>query len=469
MRRIDLFFTTLLIPLDYIMLLLAAIVGYSLRFSRALRSIRDVTFDLPLSDYLSVISIFAILFLFIFAFSGLYNIRQSRLAIEFIRIGLAISTGMGLVLMIAFFSRELFESRFIFLAVWLLSIFFISLGRFIIRIIRRKLRKKGVGLRKTVIIGESFEANELQSYFKLRPQMGYSIVAHYRKFSHDVKTAIFKKRRKGNVDTIILADNTMTRDQIDEMKSFADNEQISFQYCASLFPAGSMHPIIHTFAGHPVVEIPKTPLVGWGAIYKRIFDIICSALLIILTLPIQIMAAIAITFESKGGVLFSHLPDGSKTMRIGRFGIPFHYIKFRSMEADRHFERYEELSELDTREGALVKIKNDPRITKVGKFIRRFSIDELPELWLVLIGKMSLVGPRPHLPEEVDMYEPHQRRVLTIKPGITGMAQVSGRANLRFEDEVALDMHYIQTWSPVLDIIILLKTPHAVFFPKGNF
>jgi lipopolysaccharide/colanic/teichoic acid biosynthesis glycosyltransferase len=135
-----------------------------------------------------------------------------------------------------------------------------------------------------------------------------------------------------------------------------------------------------------------------------------------------------------------------------------------------HNMRYKELSEKDTRKGApLVKIANDPRITRVGNFIRKFSIDELPEFFLVLTGKMSLVGPRPHMPEEVAKYKPVHKKVLTIKPGITGLAQISGRADLDFDEEVRLDTYYIEHWSPWLDLYILLKTPIVVIFRKGAY
>jgi lipopolysaccharide/colanic/teichoic acid biosynthesis glycosyltransferase len=125
--------------------------------------------------------------------------------------------------------------------------------------------------------------------------------------------------------------------------------------------------------------------------------------------------------------------------------------------------RYNELADKNLRkDGPLVKIQDDPRITRVGKFIRRFSIDELPEIFLVLRGDMSLVGPRPHLPEEVAKYERHHKKVLTIKPGITGMAQISGRSDLTFEEEVKLDTYYIENWSIFLDLTIILRTPLAI-------
>jgi lipopolysaccharide/colanic/teichoic acid biosynthesis glycosyltransferase len=127
------------------------------------------------------------------------------------------------------------------------------------------------------------------------------------------------------------------------------------------------------------------------------------------------------------------------------------------------------IRERDVDGAPVAKIKDDPRITRVGKFIRRYSIDELPQLFNVLMGNMSLVGPRPHLPREVAKYERHHRRVLTIKPGITGMAQVAGRRDLDFEGEVRLDTFYIENWGPAIDLVVLLKTPLAVLGQKGAY
>jgi len=220
---------------------------------------------------------------------------------------------------------------------------------------------------------------------------------------------------------------------------------------------------VSDLAGIPIVEVKKTTLDGWGRIWKRLFDIFGSALLIILFSPILLLVALAIKLDSRGPVFFSKRDDGSFVTRVGEGGRPFHYFKFRSMIVNSDSMRYKELADKNLRtDGPLVKIKDDPRVTGVGKLIRRWSLDELPELFLVFIGKMSLVGPRPHLPEEVAKYEHHHKKTLTVKPGITGMAQVSGRSDLLFEEEVKLDVYYLENWSLLLDISILLKTPLAV-------
>ncbi|MFH1767044.1 MAG: sugar transferase, partial [Patescibacteria group bacterium] len=249
-------------------------------------------------------------------------------------------------------------------------------------------------------------------------------------------------------------------------KNFSDAEHLTFIYSAGLFPGAAVRPIIHTFAGQPVIEVPKTPLDGWGAIYKRLFDIAVSLIFITLTLPIQILVGLAIILENPGPIFF-------RQKRVGQRAKFFGYFKFRSMFKDAHKFRYdpEFIKKYgNLREGTpLFKLENDPRITRVGRFIRKLHIDEVPEFYLVLFGRMSLVGPRPHMPGEVEQYKPSQRRVLNIKPGITGLAQISGQSNLEFDDEVQLDMHYIENWSPWLDLVILLKTPFVVLFERGTY
>jgi len=155
-----------------------------------------------------------------------------------------------------------------------------------------------------------------------------------------------------------------------------------------------------------------------------------------------------------------------KYKRIGQYDKSFIYFKFRSMIANAHQYRFDQnflAKQENLRQGSpMIKFKNDPRITKFGKFIRRWSIDELPELILVFIGKMSLVGPRPHEVEEVASYQKHHKKVLTLKPGMTGLAQISGRSDLDFEEEIKIDTYYIENWSLGLDLQIILKTPWAL-------
>ena len=204
---------------------------------------------------------------------------------------------------------------------------------------------------------------------------------------------------------------------------------------------------------------------------KRAMDIAGSAVALIVGAPLFLIIALAIKATSKGPVLF-------RQKRIGQYGTPFHFLKFRSMytgnDASKHKEYVQKLiagkaeSHTDANGNGVFKLTKDPRITPVGGFLRRSSLDELPQLINVLKGEMSLVGPRPPVPYEVEKYDVwHRRRLLEAKPGITGLWQVSGRCRVKFDDMVRLDLQYARTWSPWEDIKILVRTPAAVVFGDG--
>ncbi len=466
MKRVHLFFAALLVPLDYLALLGAAATAYSLRFSPYLRELRPVIFDLALDDYLRISGLIAMIWIVIFAFSGLYAIRAHRLASEVSRIILACSTGIAVVLAISFFSRELFDSRFIVLAVWGLSILFITIERGLIRGVQRSLRVFEIGTQHVIMIGKTRSGNTLHEHFDRHPRVGFTVTAHFASFSDETRKRIHALKKRRAADVIMVANPNMPMKELAALKHFSDVEHLGFMYSAEMFPGSAVQPTIHTLAGQPIIEVPKTPLDGWGAIYKRGFDVIVALILIILTSPIQLLVALALFIEQPGSVFFVH-------KRVGQGGKVYRHLKFRSMVKDAHKFRFDpEFIKRygNEREGTpLFKLENDPRITRVGKFIRKLSLDELPEFFLVLTGRLSLVGPRPHLPEEVKTYQPEQRRVLTIKPGVSGMAQTSGRADLNFDEEVRLDMYYIENWSPWLDAVILLKTPWVVLWSRGAY
>lgn len=464
MKKIELFWAAILVPLDFFMLLLASVSAYFLRFE-TFAEIRPIIFDLPFSGYLRAAAAVSVIWLLIFALNGLYTIRGPRkILYEFYKIVVACSIGMTVLIVAMFFRRELFSSRFILLAALLLAILFVFLGRLLIKSIRLILLKKGVGVRKVVVLGQEKEAEIIINELKNNPTLGYKITDNLPASDHDLMAKLNEMLKESNVDDVILADTHTARPLILELIEWAYVNHVSFKYAADLFETKSFNVEVNALAGIPIVEIKKTRLEGWARIYKRIFDIVVSFVLIILTSPIMLATVIAISLDSRGPVFWRRLDDGSLVMRIGQYGKPFHYFKFRSMIPGSHAMRYNELRSRDLRRGSpLVKIKDDPRITRVGKFIRRYSIDELSELFLVLAGKMSLVGPRPHLAEEVAKYKTYHRKIFAVKPGITGLAQISGRSDLDFDDEVKLDIFYMENWSLLLDIAILLKTPRAVF------
>jgi exopolysaccharide biosynthesis polyprenyl glycosylphosphotransferase len=224
-------------------------------------------------------------------------------------------------------------------------------------------------------------------------------------------------------------------------------------------------PRIHTqpVAGLPLIHVDRPTYRGANKILKKSFDVIGSAAMLVLFSPLLLGVALAIKLTSKGPVFF-------RQERVGINGTTFRMIKFRSMVIDAE-SRLATLQTTDRDAGNVVlfKMKNDPRITKVGKFIRRFSIDEVPQLFNVLFGDMSLVGPRPPLKAEVERYEVDARRRLLVKPGMTGLWQVSGRSDLSWDDTVRLDVYYVENWSITADLVILCRTAKAVVSSSGAY
>lgn len=224
-------------------------------------------------------------------------------------------------------------------------------------------------------------------------------------------------------------------------------------------------PRLHTrpVAGLPLIHV-ETPRYEGGKIYaKRMFDILSSGLLILLLAPVLIGIAMIVRLSTPGTVLF-------RQERIGLRGERFNMLKFRSMYMDAE-ERLAELTNLDRAEGNAVmfKMKDDPRVTPIGKFLRRYSLDELPQLFNVFLGSMSLVGPRPPLEREVEQYSKFVHRRFLVKPGITGLWQVSGRSNLDWDETVRLDLFYVENWTMTGDFVILLKTLRAVLASDGAY
>jgi len=370
-----------------------------------------------------------------------------------------------LIVIMIFAFRELFSSRFIVLAGWLLAIVYISFARMIVRLVQRILLRYGVGVHKIVLVGDSNTTDALIYEFSSRKNSGYEVVKRLKNFSLEAADDLTEFIKTCKVDEIMQSDPNLSKAEAIRLFDFADENHIIFKYAADLLGAKVLKTEVSEVAGIPVVEVKKTPLDGWGRIMKRIFDVIFSAFFIIIFSPILILAAIMVKLDSRGPIIY-------KNERVFKNGT-FKLFKFRSMiyqhcvgddyGNDKALELEKKLiEEKSIKTGPVYKIADDPRLTKVGKFIRRWSIDELPQFFNVFKGDMSLVGPRPHQPREVAKYERHHKKVLSIKPGITGLAQISGRSDLSFEDEVKLDSYYIENWSLIFDIAILFRTPLAV-------
>ncbi|MFC1687806.1 sugar transferase [Patescibacteria group bacterium] len=461
MKKIDLIFTAILVPLDYVMIFIAGVAAYHLRIGRVIQEIRPVFYEINLNEYLIIIALVAVVFVLAFAISGLYAIRRRQgFMHEFGRIFIGCSAAMTIIIIVIFFQREYFSSRFIILFGWLFSFFFVSIGRGLVRWIQQILLKRGVGLRSVIMVGPDPVTEELARELHKNPTLGFRVIGRYETFSDDARKELVEKVDDHRVHEIIVGHRGLPNGEMLAIKEFADEHHIGFHYIAGLFEFQSPHVQLSTIADIPVVEVLRTRLDGWGKIWKRLFDIVLSFIGLVIISPLLLLTALLIKIDSQGTVIV-------RLERVGDKGEKFRLYKFRSMVMNAHSLKKELLKFNDRRDGPLFKIKDDPRVTRVGKVIRKLSLDEWPQLVNVLKGEMSLVGPRPHEPEEVGRYEKWQKKLLSIKPGMTGLAQISGRSELQFKEEARLDIYYIQNWSIGLDVRILIKTPWVVLSARS--
>lgn len=466
MKKTTLVLRVLLVPLDYMAIFFAGLSAYFLRFDSSLTDFRPVFYEMSFRAWLLIMLLVAVFAVVVFFIGGLYSMRPSkRFITEMVKIFYACSTVVLGVIVLIFFQRELFSSRFIILAAWGLAVVYVIVAHGVMRIIELLLLRKNIGVNRLVVVGEGGDAEGLLSFFYHSKTSGYIIVGRLRALQDNYLEALRALVKEKNVDTVLQADPALDRDAVLRLQSFCDERHIDFLYAPDRFAQHRANIEMLDIGGYPLIEVKRTSLEGWGSIAKRIFDIVVASFLIILLSPVFVVIAIAIALDSRGPIFFSRLDDGSPLQRIGKHNVPFRYLKFRTMQPNVHsLKNTPELQQRNLRtDGPLTKIKDDPRVTRIGKTLRRYSLDELPEFFLVLRGTMSLVGPRPHEPEEVERYTREQRKVLRIKPGVTGMAQVSGRSELSFDEEMHLDLFYVERWSIALDMQILLRTPLAVF------
>jgi exopolysaccharide biosynthesis polyprenyl glycosylphosphotransferase len=458
MKRSELIFGALLVPVDFLMFLAAGMAAYFLRVSPLVVKWRPVLFtlNLPFQRYFFLLLAVSFFGVIIFAVSGLYKISaQKKLIKEFFQIIVATSATILVVILYIFFSRELFESRFIVIAAWIFAIIFVSLGRFFVKKLQRHLvGKYSVGTHNVVVIGEDRITKKIVKEIKDHPELGYRIIQHFSDINiNNIRDFVFGEGK--HTDEVILASYKYERNDVLEILDFCEEQRIDFKFVPNLFQALTTNVEMNTFDGVPLIEIKKTPLDGWGKIIKRFVDFVGSLFGLIVLSPFFLITAIFIKLDSNGPV-FARLKRISQRKE-------FYLFKFRSMVKDAEQMKKDLWQYNERNDGPLFKMKNDPRITKIGRFLRKYRIDEFPQLINVLKGEMSLVGPRPHQPDEIERYEKHHKKVLLIKPGMTGMAQISGSSNLPFEEEVKLDTYYIENWSLNKDIYVLLKTLIILF------
>ncbi|MCK5332393.1 sugar transferase [Candidatus Parcubacteria bacterium] len=457
MKKSELFFNVLLVPIDFLMIFLAGTLAYSLRFSSELAHLRPIVFDLSFARFMEIILLVSPVFIISFALVGLYgNNSVRKFWKEIFHIMIAVSASFMFLIFITFMQREMFSSRFIFFAGWIFAIFTVISGRVMIRILQGYLANKyEFGFHRLVLLGDNSAVKTIQDRIRSNNVLGYKVIRKLRDFRLE---DLEKINKDSGIDEIILCSSDVSKERIQELLDFCQENNIDFKFVPDMFQAQAALFEMQTISDITLIEVKRTPLDGWGKVTKRGIDIFGSLTGLIFLSPFFILMALIIKFDSAG-------PVYARLERISR-GKKFRLFKFRSMIENAHEMKYDqngnlkpEFEKLNERGGGpLFKLKNDPRITKVGRFIRKTRLDEFPQLFNVLRGEMSLIGPRPHEPEEIAKYKKSHRKLLTIKPGMTGMAQISGSSNLDFEKEAKLDIYYIENWSLFLDFIILFKT-----------
>jgi exopolysaccharide biosynthesis polyprenyl glycosylphosphotransferase len=341
-----------------------------------------------------------------------------------------------------------------------LNFAFLATEKVALRLASRWVRRRGYNFRTVLLVGTGSKAASMAEFFEGHPHWGFRVVGY---LDDDNGGEIRRGNRWPCLGKIADLEPVLASRVIDELifviekGRLGDYEQallvaerngVRAHVSLDIFPHVLARPVLEELDGVPLLSFTTTPSNPVQLLVKRAIDLVLSLVLFLLTLPIQVLAAIAIKLSSPGPIFF-------RQTRCGLNGRHFTLLKFRTMHAGAE-ERLPEISHLNEMSGPVFKSSMDPRLTVVGRVLRRLSIDELPQLWNVIVGDMSLVGPRPPLPEEVSRYEPWQRRRLSMSPGITCLWQISGRNDLDFDRWMELDLKYIDSWSPMLDLEILL-------------
>ncbi len=462
MKKSEAIFGVARVPLDALAVFAALMLGYRLRqlnidFLPG-ENLVDATGTLPdLGWYMIHFVIPGIgSFICISALIGLYTLESTLSA--WVEVGKVIlATTLWVTLVIAWYflvRKQLFFSRALLLYATLLMVFLVVLARAALTLLQRSLLRAGMGRRVVVSLGAQGLAGAALD--TLRHDEHYAYLGHL----PDID-ALRRITHGQQLDLVLQTDPNPASATTIALINYCRSHHIGYAFLPPVLADVPHQLMVERLGLLPMIRFQPTPLDGWGRVAKRVFDMIVSTVLVIGLSPVLLVLALAVLIDSGWPVFYVSTRVGEQGRRRVRIW------KFRSMVRDAD-KRRDEVRQLNHRsDGPLFKARNDPRVTRIGHFLRRFSLDELPQLFNVLSGRLSLVGPRPHLPDEVDRYSLDQRRVFAVKPGVTGLAQISGRSDLSFDEEVRLDLQYIEEWSLLLDLWILWRTLFTVFSRKG--
>lgn len=429
-----------------------------------------------LDIYTSLVRIVIPIWLAIFAGFQLYNQHFLFGGLsEYSRIFNAITFGTVVVIGLVFFMRdEEIISRGWLLISWVLAVVFLIFERFMMRRIVYYLRSQGHFLSPTLVVGANNEGRAIAEQMKnwgtsgldivgfidesLEPgsklDAGYTVLGGLQEIDRIVE--------ESEIEEIIIAPTSLTRDQLlCVFQEYSTSPNVKLRLSSGLFEILTTGLRVKEIAFVPLIELKEGRISGMEAFIKYMLDFVLTMLVLVLALPVMLVIAVAIKIDSPGPIIYRRRVMGLNATQFNAF-------KFRTMCQEAN-EMLKDRPDLQAELAENYKLKDDPRVTRVGSFLRKWSLDELPQLINVIIGQMSLVGPRMISPPEMEKYGDWGMNLLTVRPGITGMWQVSGRSDVSYEDRVRLDMYYIRNWTVWLDIFLLYKTPIAVIRKKGAY
>jgi len=426
---------------------------------------------LPFNPYLKLAIIWTFLNSVIFSLGGLYSRRPwGNFAGEIGGLLTAISTSMVAAMAITFFFRDFDFSRLFFITAWIVAFVMFWITRGLLRVIRRRMFASGSGTRRLIIWGRNDVARSLLKVYMHEPWRGKSPVAIINgEDSDDLDSKLpvlvpdegINWIGTGKCDEVIVARHDIEREFLYKLAQVCRTNEVALKLVPDLLDVVAGRLTVEGVEGIPMVEMGNNLGRYYPQLVKRIFDLIVGTLITILVSPILGICALLVMMSGPGPVLFSH-------MRLGKGKKLFPQFKFRTMvvNADEILKNDPELMQ-QFLQG--FKLKDDPRVTPVGKFLRKYSLDELPQLFNVIRGEMSLVGPRPIVENEVEKYGPFADALFSVTPGMTGLWQVSGRSDVGYEERVKLDLLYIEQWTLWEDLRILMLTPGAVIAGRGSY
>ena len=405
---------------------------------------------MPVQIYLWLLAIILPIWAVLLPLFRVYSEPASPPLAQIVRLSKAIGFAWLVMAALQFFVNQDASNRFIVL--FTLVINYILLVSY--RVVLFKMKRHGaLDVRHVAIVGSGQALRDLAQTIENHRAWGLNLVGVFDK--SDIRSVL----EGGGLDELILVVERESLNEYTDTFLLCEELGVTARVVLNFFPHSISRMELQELDGFPLLSFSTTPTNEALMFVRRILDVLLASLLAILTLPFTIMTAMLIKLTSPGPVLF-------KQERCGLNGRVFVMHKFRSMVDNAEQLRFE-LETLNEMDGPVFKSSLDPRITAIGRIIRRFSIDELPQLYNVLRGDMSLVGPRPPIPQEVARYERWQRRRLSMKPGMTCLWQISGRNEVSFDDWMKLDLTYIDNWSLLLDLKILLKTLPVVLLGRG--